>query len=105
MIDGGKPSAKYKRKILPWTLDSLPFPSTVLGAQGWDVLGLVMKQGAGMVAIGVAAGLVTAFALTRLMASLLFGVTTYLHAARPAWIQSERCGTSKSWLFQSHNEG
>ncbi|PYT46051.1 MAG: hypothetical protein DMG47_06200 [Acidobacteria bacterium] len=47
----------------------------VLGAQGGDVLGLVMKQGAGMVAIGIVAGLATAFALTRLMASLLFGVT------------------------------
>jgi len=47
----------------------------VLGAQGGDVLGLVMKQGAGMVAIGIVAGLVIAFALTRLMASLLFGVT------------------------------
>jgi len=46
----------------------------VLGAQGGDVLGLVMRQGAGMVVIGLAAGLVTAFALTRLMASLLFGV-------------------------------
>lgn len=46
----------------------------VLGAQGGDVLGLVMKQGAGMVVIGVAAGLLTAFALTRLMTSLLFGV-------------------------------
>jgi predicted permease len=47
----------------------------VLGAQGGDVLGLVMKQGAGTVAIGIVAGLATAFALTRLMASLLFGVT------------------------------
>lgn len=47
----------------------------VLGAQGGDVLGLVMKQGAAMVAIGVVAGLVVAFALTRLMASLLFGIT------------------------------
>jgi putative ABC transport system permease protein len=47
----------------------------VLGAQGGDVLGLVMKQGAVMVAMGIVAGLVTAFALTRLMASLLFGVT------------------------------
>jgi putative ABC transport system permease protein len=47
----------------------------VLGAQGGDVLGLVMKQGAGMIAIGVAAGLALAFAFTRLMASLLFGVT------------------------------
>jgi predicted permease len=46
----------------------------VLGAQGGDVLGLVMKQGVGMVLVGLAAGLVTAFALTRLMASLLFGV-------------------------------
>ncbi|HYT19449.1 MAG TPA: ABC transporter permease [Candidatus Polarisedimenticolia bacterium] len=47
----------------------------VLGAQGGDVLGLVMKQGAGMVGIGIVSGLATAFALTRLMASLLFGVT------------------------------
>jgi putative ABC transport system permease protein len=46
----------------------------VLGAQGGDVLGLVMKQGAGMVLSGLAAGLVIALALTRLMASLLFGV-------------------------------
>jgi len=46
----------------------------VLGAQTGDVLGLVMKQGAGMILIGVVAGLITAFALTRLMASLLFGV-------------------------------
>jgi|tagenome__1003787_1003787.scaffolds.fasta_scaffold20982568_3 predicted permease len=46
----------------------------VLGAQGGDVLGLVMKQGAGMVVIGLAAGLLTAFLLTRLIASLLFGV-------------------------------
>src|SRR5438445_278538 len=47
----------------------------VLGAQGGDVLGLVMKQGAGMILTGVASGLVLAFAFTRLMASLLFGVT------------------------------
>jgi ABC-type antimicrobial peptide transport system permease subunit len=47
----------------------------VLGAQGGDVLGLVMKQGAGMVLIGVAAGLVLALIFTRLMTSLLFGVT------------------------------
>jgi predicted permease len=46
----------------------------VMGAQTGDVLGLVMKQGAAMVAIGLVAGLITAFALTRLMASLLFGV-------------------------------
>jgi len=46
----------------------------VLGAQTGDVLGMVMKQGAGMVVIGLIAGLITAFLLTRLMASLLFGV-------------------------------
>ena len=46
----------------------------VLGAQGADVLGLVMRQGAEMVVVGLVAGLVVAFALTRLMASLLFGV-------------------------------
>jgi predicted permease len=47
----------------------------VLGAQTGDVLGLVMKQGAGMIAIGVAFGLLLAIFFTRLMASLLFGVT------------------------------
>lgn len=46
----------------------------VLGAQTGDVLGLVMKQGAGMIAVGVAFGLLLAVFLTRLMASLLFGV-------------------------------
>src|SRR5690349_23856921 len=47
----------------------------VLGAQTGDVLGLVMKQGAGMILIGIAFGLVLAFLFTRLMASLLFGIT------------------------------
>jgi len=46
----------------------------VLGAQSGDVLGLVMKQGAGMILLGVVAGLLTALGLTRLMASLLFGI-------------------------------
>jgi putative ABC transport system permease protein len=46
----------------------------VLGAQSGDVLRLVLKQGAAMIAIGVAFGLVLALFLTRLMASLLFGV-------------------------------
>ncbi|MGB9462968.1 MAG: ABC transporter permease [Candidatus Acidiferrum sp.] len=48
----------------------------VLGAQSGDVLGLVMKQGAGMIAVGVAFGLVLALFFTRLMASLLFGVAS-----------------------------
>jgi predicted permease len=45
-----------------------------LGAQTGDVLGLVMKQGALLTGIGVAVGLIAALGLTRLMASLLFGV-------------------------------
>jgi len=46
----------------------------VLGAQGGDVLALVMRQGAAMVIIGMAAGLTAAVALTRFMASVLFGI-------------------------------
>jgi putative ABC transport system permease protein len=48
----------------------------VLGAQSGDVLGLVMKQGAGMILVGVAVGLALALFFTRLMASLLFGITS-----------------------------
>jgi putative ABC transport system permease protein len=45
-----------------------------LGAQQKDVLGLVMKQGALLTLLGIAAGVLGAFALTRLMAALLFSV-------------------------------
>ena len=46
-----------------------------LGAQMIDVLKLVVKDGMTLAAIGVAVGLGGAFALTRWMSALLFGVT------------------------------
>ncbi|HKS39345.1 MAG TPA: ADOP family duplicated permease, partial [Blastocatellia bacterium] len=46
-----------------------------LGANRSDVLKLVVGQGVKLVSVGVAIGLVSAFALTRVMESLLFGVS------------------------------
>src|SRR5207249_560265 len=48
-----------------------------LGAQQTDGLALVVRQGMVMTLIGVGIGLVGAFAATRVMASLLFGVGTH----------------------------
>jgi putative ABC transport system permease protein len=46
-----------------------------LGAQKRDVLRLIIRQGMTSVIVGIGAGLAFAFALTRLMSTLLFGVT------------------------------
>jgi predicted permease len=47
---------------------------TTLGASRGEIVGLVLRQGMKLAAIGMAAGLIAALALTRLMAGLLYGV-------------------------------
>jgi predicted permease len=46
-----------------------------LGARPGDILGMVVRQGMELSAVGIVAGLVGALAVTRVMASLLFGVS------------------------------
>jgi len=48
-----------------------------LGAQGGDVLQMVLRQGAKLALVGVAIGVCAAFGLTQLMRNLMFGVTAY----------------------------
>jgi ABC-type antimicrobial peptide transport system permease subunit len=48
-----------------------------LGAQGGDVVSMVLRQGAKLALVGVCIGVVAALALARLMTSLLFGVTAH----------------------------
>jgi len=48
-----------------------------LGAQGGDVLKIVLRQGTKLALVGVVIGIAAAFALTRLMSNLLFGVSAH----------------------------
>jgi predicted permease len=47
-----------------------------LGARPGNIIGLVVRQGMGLAGIGIVVGLVGAAALTHVMTSLLFGVST-----------------------------
>ncbi len=46
-----------------------------LGAESGEVVRLVLKQGVGLVLAGIAVGLVGALAFTRVMRSMLFGIS------------------------------
>ena len=46
-----------------------------LGAQPRDILRLVVGQGIRLIFAGIALGLITSFALTRVITSLLYGIT------------------------------
>ncbi|HSE37168.1 MAG TPA: FtsX-like permease family protein, partial [Blastocatellia bacterium] len=46
-----------------------------LGARGTDVLGMVVKRGVILASAGIGVGLIGSIALTRLMSSLLYGVS------------------------------
>jgi predicted permease len=45
-----------------------------LGAQGGNIVGLVVRRGMQLAAMGIGAGLLGALALTRVMSSMLFGI-------------------------------
>ncbi len=55
-----------------------------LGAQSGDVLWMIVRQGALLIAIGIAGGLLGAFMLTRFISSMLYGVG----AADPATLSA-----------------
>lgn len=48
-----------------------------LGAEGSDVLGMVIRMGLRLVGIGVALGLIASVALGRVIATQLWGVSAY----------------------------
>jgi predicted permease len=48
-----------------------------LGARRWDVLAMVLRHGAGLVALGILLGAAGSLALTRAMSSLVVGIPPY----------------------------
>ena len=48
-----------------------------LGATSWDVLGMTVREGMKWTLMGAGIGLFAALGLTRLMASLLYGVSSH----------------------------
>ncbi|HXI23972.1 MAG TPA: ABC transporter permease [Pyrinomonadaceae bacterium] len=59
-----------------------------LGAQSWSVLRLVLRDGLRMALAGVGVGLLAAFGLTRLLAKMVYGVST----TDPATFIAISCG-------------
>jgi ABC-type antimicrobial peptide transport system permease subunit len=60
-----------------------------LGAQPRELTTMFVKQGLWLTGVGIACGLVMAFAAMRLMSSLLFGVSSrdpWVYAGTIAWV-------------------
>ena len=70
-----------------------------LGAHAGDVLKLVVSQGMILTIIGLAIGLVGAFGLTRLMASLLYEVGTTDPATFCGSVVSANCRVTSGQLY------
>jgi len=48
-----------------------------LGARRWDIMGMVLKQGLKLTLAGVVIGLLGSLALTRVLGSMLYGISAY----------------------------
>jgi ABC-type antimicrobial peptide transport system permease subunit len=66
-----------------------------LGAQAWDVLRMILRQGARPAAIGLGAGLAGSLIVTRIFSRLLFQVNPAIpspsRSSRRSWLQSRTC--------------